>query len=110
MAKLYTLDKKLLCDRPAVQIGDETFTIDDRKKTVEEVLKVVNEADTDNRNDFMEKADKALSMLLTPQKFKQIEKMELSFKAYLELFSLAMAAATGEEPDAISERFQNGSE
>ncbi len=106
MAKLYTLDKKLLCERPAVQIGDETFTVDDRKVTVQKVMEIVNSANDENKDEFLNKSDEALKMLLTPKKYAEIEKMELSFKAYIELFSLVLAAATGEEPEVYQDRFQ----
>lgn len=106
MAKLYTLDKKLLCERPAVQVGDDTFTVDDRKVTVQKVMEIVNSASDENKDEFLNKSDEALKLLLTPKKYAEIEKMELSFKAYIELFSLVLAAATGEEPEVYQDRFQ----
>lgn len=34
MAKLYTLDGKLLAERPEVRVGDRCYPVDDRQKTV----------------------------------------------------------------------------
>jgi hypothetical protein len=34
MAKMYTLDKKLLVGTPEIRIGDKCFPVDDREKTV----------------------------------------------------------------------------
>lgn len=40
MARMYTLDKKLLCGSPEIRIGEKVYPVDDRKNTVKKVLKL----------------------------------------------------------------------
>lgn len=99
MAKLYTVDGKLLTDRPEVRIGDHVFAVDDRVKTVKALMKLTQNGA--NEND----ADEILKMGFGSKAFAEIEKLELPFVAYQNLIELVVAAMTGEEPAAVSARF-----
>lgn len=94
MAKMYTLDKKLLIGSPEIRIGDEVFPIDDREKNVKKIMKLFNESGKDD----MEKADEAFELAFG-ENYKKIADMDMPFAAYLELQKLVIAALTGEEPD-----------
>ena len=41
MAKMYTLDGKLLVGSPVIEIGDTKITVDDRARTVKKALKLI---------------------------------------------------------------------
>ena len=68
MAKMYTLDKKLLIGSPEIRIGDEVFPIDDREKNVKKIMKLFNEAGKDD----MDKADEAFKLAFG-ENYKKIE-------------------------------------
>lgn len=95
MAKMYTLDNKLLTDVPTVQVGDRVFTVDNRKSTVKKLMKEMNKI---NKSD--EKVIDADEMIIKAafgKKADEILKMDLPFAAQAELSEIAMAAMTGEE-------------
>lgn len=102
MAKVYTLDNKLLIGSPEVRIGDKIYAIDDREKTVRKV------------QELSQKKDKDMSMfddifkLAFGDKYKEISNMNMPFPAYQKLFEIVVAAMTGEEPEAVAGRFQDG--
>lgn len=107
MAKMYTLDKKLLTGTPEIRIGDKCYPVDDRQKTVKKILALCDEAQ--DGHDF-EKIDEVLKLAFAPKDFKEIDGMELSWSAYQELFTLVISAVTGQEPEEVEERFQGESE
>ncbi len=94
MAKMYTLDKKLLIGSPEIRIGDEVFPVDDREKNVKKIMKLFDAADKDD----MDKADEAFRLAFG-ENYKKIAAMDMPFAAYLELQKLVIAALTGEDPD-----------
>lgn len=98
MGKLYTLDEKLLTETPEIRIKDKVYAVDDRKKTVEKVMNLTKDSED------MATMSEALKLILGEKVTREIDAMDLPFRAYMELFKLVIAAATGEEPDA---RFQN---
>lgn len=99
MAKLYTLDEKLLTDCPEVRIKDKVYAVDDRMKTVKKLMKLSEDGAG------VENIDEILSLGLGKEAFREIEAMDLSFAAYERLLELVTAAMTGEEPDAVKARF-----
>lgn len=103
MAKMYTLDEKLLVGTPEVRIGEKIYPIDDRKKTVKKIIKMCDE--NANKNDI-DVIDEVFKLAFSAKDFKEIEGLDMSFNAYKELFELVLAAVTGEDPDKMADRFQ----
>ena len=102
MGKLYTLDQKLLTNTPEIRIGEKIYPIDDRTKTVVKVTKM------DSSNP--ENISKILDLAFGKTAAKEIDDMNLPFTAYLKLLEIVIAAMTGEEPEAVSVRFQEAKE
>lgn len=102
MAKVYTLDNKLLIGSPEVRIGDKIYAIDDREKTVRKV-----QALSQNENKDMSLFDDVFKLAFG-DKFKEISNMNMPFAAYQELFKIVVAAMTGEELEAVDDRFPDG--
>lgn len=102
MARMYTLDKKLLTGVPEIRIGDDIITVDDREKTVKKALKLMN----DDNVDDVEKFDKILKLTLSPKDYKKIDEMNMPWAAYQELVMIVISALTGEDPEVVEERFQ----
>lgn len=103
MAKMYTLDSKLLTGRPEIRIGEKVYAVDDRKKTVQKMIAIFE--DVKSEKDEFAKLDE-ISKLAFGEKYKEIEKMDLSFAAYRELCQLVLQAATGEEEKDSPETFR----
>ncbi len=101
MGKLYTLDEKLICGVPEIRIGDKVFAVDDRKNTVEKAHKLFNK-DNDSE-DSLSRIDE-LFKLAFGKRHKEIEAMELSFKASNELVNLVLAAMMGEDEENLKEK------
>lgn len=96
MAKLYTLDNKLLIGSPEIRIGDSVFPIDDRKSTVKKALKIFGKKQ--KGSDDFESAEEVLKLAFG-KRYKEIEEMDLSFPAYLNLVELVISAMTGADPE-----------
>lgn len=105
MAKMYTLDHKLLVDKPELRVGDKCYAVDDRAKTVKAAIKMFDDSDKDT-----DTADETLKLLIGEKAVKEIEELELSWAAYQRLIELAIAAATGEDPKEVEKRFQKHGE
>lgn len=110
MAKLYTLDNKLLVETPEVRIGDRLYPVDNRTKTVKEILAAVSKRKkaSENGEDRMGAVagmDEALTLAFGEKAVREIKPDELPFDAYLKLIELTIAAVTGEEPEAVAARF-----
>lgn len=102
MAKMYTLDKKLLCGVPEIRIGEKVYPVDDRKNTVKKAIKLF---DKDTEADkSMEALDELFVLAFGEKNAKEIEALDLSFKAFQELSELVLAAMTGEEPEEIAQK------
>lgn len=99
MARMYTFDKKLLCGSPEIRIGEKVYPVDDRKNTVKKVLKLFENKEGDD----MDKSDEVLKIAFG-ENYKEIEALDLPFKAYQELAEMVIAAMTGEEPEDFEKR------
>lgn len=107
MAKLYTLDHKLLTDTPEIRIGEKVYAVDNRTKTVKKIQAAAKEIGNDDPYSGM---DKVLELAMGAKAAQEIEEMDMPFPAYQQMFELVMAAVTGEEPETVAERFQNKKE
>lgn len=103
MARLYTLDNKLLTDCPEIRIGDKVYAVDDRQKTVKKILAAAKQIDS---TDPYAGIDKVLELALGVEAARSIDEMDMPYPAYQKMFELVMAAVTGEDPEAIAHRFQ----
>lgn len=97
MGKLYTLDDKLLIGGPEIRIGDKVYPVDDRKKTMDKILKAPND-------------DEIMKLALGNKAFKEIDDMNMPYPAYAQLVKLVLAAMTGEEVEDIESRFQSSNQ
>jgi hypothetical protein len=105
MGKMYTLDKKLLIGSPEIQIGDKVFQVDDRNKTVRKVIKLSEqlkgkdkEKDIEETPEKFEVIDQILELAFG-SKYKDIDELELSFRAYLDLIDIVLDAMTNGDPE-----------
>lgn len=105
MAKLYTLDHKLLTDTPEIRIGEKIYAVDNRQKTVK---KIQSAAQSIKQDDPYSGIDTVLELALGAKAAKEIDELDMPYPAYQKMFELVMAAVTGEEPEVIAERFQEG--
>lgn len=100
MAKLYTLDSKLLTGAPEVRIDDKVYPVDDRKKTVSKILEI---SQVDDMKDD-EKITEIFKLAFGKKAAEVIKLTEnMSWSAYQALFSLVLAAVTGQDPDEGTE-------
>lgn len=107
MAKLYTLDHKLLTDTPEIRIGEKIYAVDNRQKTVKQIQEASKNI---SKDDPYRGIDLVLELALGAKAAKEIDELNMPHPAYQKMFELVMAAVTGEEPETIADRFQDGSE
>ena len=99
MAKLYTLDHKLLTDTPEIRIGEKIYALDNRQKTVKKIHEFTKEIQKD---DPYSGIGKVLELALGAEAAQEIDEQNMPYPAYEALFELVMAAVTGEEPEALA--------
>lgn len=104
MAKLYTLDHKLLTDTPEIRIGEKIYAVDNRQKTVKKIQTAAKNVQQDDPYEGMEKV---LELALGAKAAQEIDELNMPYPAYQRMFELVMAAVTGEEPETIADRFQD---
>lgn len=107
MAKLYTLDHKLLTDTPEIRVGEKVYAVDNRQKTVRKIQAASKEISNDDPYTGM---DKVLELAMGAKAAHEIDDMDMPFPAYQKMFELVMAAVTGEDPEDVSQRFQDGAD
>ena len=104
MGKMYTIDGKLLTERPELRIGEKIYTIDDRKKTMDKIIALSKSKKGDESMNIM---DETIKLALGEKALKEIVAMELSFVAYKSVYENILSAITGEDVTTSSEdRFQ----
>ena len=101
--KLYTIDGALLTERPEIRVGDKVYPVDDRKSTVEKVMKMSRDASQGD----LKMMDETLRITLGADAANEISALDMPFPAYMKLFETVMAAITGETPDEVAQRFQD---
>lgn len=72
MAKMYTLDEKLLAGVPEIRIGEKVYKVDDREKTVKKVMALYNNGEKKD----IEKIDEMFKLAFEPAAAKEISEME----------------------------------
>ena len=71
MAKMYTLDEKLLVGVPEIRIGEKVYKVDDREKTVKKVMALYNNGDKKD----IEKIDEMFKLAFEPAAAKEMKKL-----------------------------------
>lgn len=102
MAKLYTLDDKLLTEVPEVRVGDKVYPVDNRQKTVMAIQRAMEQTDADPAAQM----SAALRLALGEQAEQELAERDLPYPAVQALFALVLAAVTGEEAEAVQRRFR----
>ena len=102
MAKLYTLDEKLLTEVPEIRVGDRVYPVDNRQKTVMAIQKTM----TENGEDPAGQMSAALRLALGEQAERELAEKNLPYPAVQALFALVLAAVTGEEAEVVERRFR----
>lgn len=97
MAKMYTLDNKLLTETPELRVGEKIYPVDNRQKTVAQLQQITSGFTGDNAT---ERIAQALALALGPNNAAEIDSMNMPYPAYVQLFELLVAAMTGEAPRA----------
>jgi len=105
MAKLYTLDHKLLTETPEIRIGEKIYAVDNRQKTVKKLMTIARDVQKDDPYAGMEKV---LELALGHKAAQEIDELDMPYPSYLNLFDLIMAAVTGEKPETDAERLHVG--
>lgn len=103
--KIYTTDGKLLTETPQIQIGDKLFAIDNRKSTYDKMQEAVSKAKNGNEERII------LEYAFGKDQMKEIDAMDLSVKAVMNLLTYVHAAIfdiSFEEAEARFQKAQNG--
>lgn len=95
MAKMYTLDSKLLTGTPEIRVGD-------RQKTVKKILDI---CDKNAEKKDLDVIDEVFKLAFAPKDYKEIEAMNMPWAAHQQLFTLAISAVTGEDAEKTEARF-----
>ena len=102
MAKLYTLDDKLLTEVPEIRVGDKVYPVDNRQKTVMAIQRAMEQTDAEPAAQM----SAALRLALGEQAERELAARDLPYPAVQALFALVLAAVTGEEAEAVQRRFR----
>ncbi|MBR2048278.1 MAG: hypothetical protein IJ960_06735 [Oscillospiraceae bacterium] len=103
MAKLYTLDHKLLTETPEIRIGEKIYAVDNRQKTVKKIQEAAKAIGNDDPYSGIETV---LELALGRKAAQEIDDLDMPYPAYQTMIELVMAAVTGEEPEEVGARFQ----
>lgn len=105
MAKMYTLDSKLLTGTPEIRVGDKIYPVDDRQKTVRKILDICEKNAKNDDNKDLDMLDEVFKLAFAPKDYNEIEAMNISWAAWQELFTIVISAVTGQEQEEIEARF-----
>ncbi len=97
MKRIINLEDKILTEKPEIHVGDKVYVVDDRKRTVDEMMKVVDKENGEK---------KAIELTLGKEAAREIEAMELSVSGYNNLIIGIMAAVMDLSFEEAEERFR----
>ena len=97
MKRILNIEDKILTEKPEIHIGDKVYIVDDRKRTVDEMMKVVDKENGEK---------KAVELTLGKEAAKEIEAMDLSMTGYNNLIIAIMAAVMDLSFEEAEERFR----
>lgn len=97
MKRILNIEDKILTEKPEIHIGDKVYVVDDRKRTVDEMMKVVDKENGEK---------KAIELTLGAGAAKEIEAMDLSMTGYNNLIIAIMAAVMDLSFEEAEERFR----
>ena len=97
MAKMYTVDGKLLVEKNAVQIGDKIYAVDDRMVTVKKIQATTGD-DADR---------KILELAIGKAAVKELDIDNMRYPVFAALLSKVMAALTDDDEDEFDARFRD---
>lgn len=99
MAKLYTIDGKLLTDKPEIRIGDKIYVVDNRKSTIDKVQKDVAKCKEGEESDIM------IKHILGEKAAKEINDLDLPIPALTSLGIAIRAAIEGIDYEVAEKRY-----
>lgn len=103
MSKIYDISAKITNSKPTIKITDDIICeVNNRKSTILCVQAMFKEAEKNKKKDN-ETIEKVLEMLLGKDNAEKIEKLDLPFKEYLEVYHSVLALAQGEDPTQDNE-------
>ena len=97
MKRILNIEDKILTEKPEIHIGDKVYIVDDRTRTVDEMMKVVDKENGEK---------KAVELTLGKEAAKEIEAMDLSMTGYNNLIIAIMAAVMDLSFEEAEERFR----
>ncbi len=103
MGRMYSIDEKILLDKPEIRIGDKIFAVDNRLKTFEKINDELKASSGDELYIVLKNA-------LGEKAFLEIEAMDLSFAVMYKIMVLIMAAMQDITEEEAERRFQRSFE
>ena len=88
MAKMYTLDSKLLTGTPEIRVGDKVYPVDDRQKTVKKILDI---CDKNAEKKDLDMIDEVFKLAFAPKDYKEIEALNMRLGRHISSFSLLLS-------------------
>jgi hypothetical protein len=101
MAKTYSMDSKLLVDRPVLTIADKKYEVDNRKSTFDKINDEIQKQGDSHAMDIIVKT------ALGDKAKKEIDAMDLPMSGYKNLVIYIMAAIQDVTFEVAEARFQS---
>ena len=104
MAKVIDISSKLVVEQKFLHLAEgKDYKIDDRKNTVIKINQMMKEAKDQNDAEFM---DKVIITCLGKKAHEEIEKMDLTFDGYQDVFIGIMAAISNKDFEEMEAEFR----
>lgn len=98
MSKVYDISAKITNSRPTIKITEDLICeVNNRKSVVLCVQAMFKEAERKNTDD-REIIEKALALLMGKNNAEKLEKLDLPFPEYMEVYHSVVAVAQGNDP------------